>query len=218
MLPPSFEGMNVLTVYLAEDGTILRENVERIGIQDLVKKETRPKDPAGYAKEIADKLGFSADQLGVVGFTFVAEDPKPGSTERPRALGIEYAWPRRPTESEPAFVQGGRTMSAGIDTAAALVIVERLIPEAFGLKDRSRGRPTVVLTAEGEVIRVEYVKNEEMHLQRPNLAPGRVNLTGPTGVELVNKAGVAADVQFIWQYTAAQWEAIDKTLWPAFGP
>jgi hypothetical protein len=218
MLPPGRDGMNILTVYLAEDGTILRENVERIGIQELLKKETRPSDPAGYAKQIADKLGFSADQLGVVGFTFVDSAPKPGSTETPRALGIEYAWPRRPTESEPVVVQGASSRNQGIDTAAALVIVERLIPGAFGLKDLSRGRPTVVLTAEGEVIRVEYVKNEEMHLQRPNLAPGRVNFTGPTSVDLVNKAGVGADVQFIWQYTAAQWEAIDKTLWPAGTP
>jgi hypothetical protein len=217
MLPPSRDGMNVLTVYLADDGTILRENVELRAMAELMKQDSKKDDPASFAKEIAARLGYSADQLGVVGFTFLADVPQPGSTERPRALGIEYAWPRRPTASEPAIIRNASPRNLGINMAAALAIVERLLPEVFTQKDRSQGRPTVVLTAEGEVIRVEYVKIEEMPQQMQKLAPGRVTYSG-TSADLVNKAGAKADVQFIWQFTAAQKEAMDKARLAAPAP
>ncbi len=212
MLPPGREGLNHLTVFLAEDGTIQREFVELRRPEDLRPQAQGNSDAATtLAKTIADKLGLRVEEIGATGFAYLIEGAKPAPEESgnvpavspPRALTIEYAWPRRAHESAPTLGQA-RFLGTGVDTAAALVIVERMLPEAFLMKDSHRGTPTVVLTAEGEVIRAEYVKIEDLAAQFQNLEPGRVDITSEGSVDLVNSAGVRVEFQFIWQLTAAQ--------------
>jgi hypothetical protein len=221
ILPVSREGLNILTVLLSEDGKIQNEHIERLRPEELMNRQ-RPRgdDAADLAKDIAGKLGMSTDELGLVGFTYIAEDPKPASgssdaaspPERARALVIQYAWPRRATESAPTTFQSGvSARNQGVDVKAATTIVEHLMPEAFNMKDYSAntGRPTLVLTSEGEVIRTDYVKSTDMPLQMQKLSPGRVTMTSRS-VELVNSTGQTAEVTLLWQYTQAQKDAMDK--------
>ena len=70
-----------------------------------------------------------------------------------RTLPVYYAWQRRASERGPKFGQGGLISNRPqLDLSAAQRIVERMIPDAFTVKDRAAGEPYVVLSAKGEVI------------------------------------------------------------------
>lgn len=225
LLPVSRNGLNVLTLFLSDDGKIQKEHLEPLRPEEMTKPARvvrADEEAADLAQEIAGKLEMTADQFGLVGFTFMTEEPRPASEPgsapaQPRALVVHYAWPRRATDAAPAIFQDLSIRDRGIDLKAATIIVERLMPEVFKpRREPAEGenlyllpRPTVVLTAEGEVIRTEYLKIADMSLQTQNLAPGRVSSTA-TSVSLTNAAGYTADVFFCWQYTAAQQEQIDK--------
>jgi hypothetical protein len=83
--------------------------------------------------------------------------------EDSRRLFIRYAWERRSGEAlpvpEPERQPGD---DADFDTAAALIVARRYFPDAFvagdpGPMDFRMPMPTVVFTAEGEVIRAGRV-------------------------------------------------------------
>lgn len=222
LLPAGREGLKTLTLFLSDDGRIKSESVDVIRPEEMMKQAERTDmdEAPGISREIAGKLGLSTDQFGVVGFTFMTGDAKPASDEgssvppqRPGALLVFYAFPRHSGDLAPTLLDATGNRELGIDKAAATVIVERLMPDAFafGMRDYPAGKPTLVLTSEGEVLRAAFVKSEDMHLQTRDLAPGRVSMSGG-GATLVNNKGQRADVQFLWQHTQAQKDAAEEAI------
>jgi len=211
MTPPSSDDSNLLTVFLSDDGRILREKVEHL----------TPENAAvvldvgtGMRREeaIATRLGIDVERIGAIGSTTL-EQGTPRTVVDPdglkrvdgvRMLSVRYAWARR--ADEPAAVrepQRVKEPETDIDLAAALVVVEQLLPDAFSHAPPSfadKSRPVVVFTAKGEVIRAGWVQIRngvatESLLQQlvPGMRTGRAR-----SVRLTNKSGATALVEFAW--------------------
>lgn len=215
MLPISSGGINTLTVLLSEDGTIQKEHVEFIGVQQLMQsaQSGRSDDADSRAQDMARKLGIGVDQIGLMGVARLQD----GSVESPgarRVLTVDYAWARKAGEAAPRYGQGGYNsrLTNAIDTDIALKIVERMLPEAFvpaAQNPRSDGRtnmPAVVLSSEGRVLgagRMNMVAGEAMRQEFQRIVPG-VEIYITRSATLLNSAGDRADVQFAWEATPAQ--------------
>jgi hypothetical protein len=212
MTPPSSDETNLLTVFLSDDGRILREKVERVTMQnaDVVLGLSTG---ARREENIAARLGLDVLQIGLIGTTTL-EQGSPRTVvdqdglervEGVRMLSVRYAWARR--MEEPAAIHTPLRADeplADFDLAAALVVVERLLPDAFSYAPPSFAdmmRPTVVFTAKGEVIRAGRVqmRNGVGHdsLLQQQLVPG-VRTGLHRSVRLTNKAGATAMVDFAW--------------------
>ncbi len=164
------------------------------------------------AASIADRLGMDPAQIGLVGFTTLEEGSlvqvldatgTPQPDDRRRMLLVYYAWPRRSTDNGPALGQGAVASGLSMpDLAAALVIVERLIPDVFTLKEPSAGSPTVVFTAKGEVIRAGRVKFKNGggmdSILQEQLVPG-VHTSSFWSPRLRNNAGETVEVTLAWE-------------------
>jgi hypothetical protein len=127
---------------------------------------------AASAQRVASTLDIEVERIGQIGNLRVQEgrdavtDDANGNLVpfgESRVLRVTYAWPRRAGESGPSlqgmgsparFAQGLQQEMAQQDQrlAAAIVIVERLMPEAFTIPNSASGTPVVALTAKGEVI------------------------------------------------------------------
>jgi hypothetical protein len=225
MLPASAGGVNFLTLLLADDGTIQRESVEFRSTQQFA-QTGKPQNAEGRAKEMAHKLGVSADRIGMMGIALMTDEPKSGLASEGRSLVVDYAWTRRASEAGPVSGTGlaaggagrGRSAGGGFDTAAALVIVERLMPEVFLQPQPPAGQtagppatlPAVVLTAEGRVIGTGIIDARPPDFVRnQSIAPGVVIGVNRTS-SLRNRAGTSAQVLFLWEATPQQREALEK--------
>jgi hypothetical protein len=129
-----YTNVNVLTVFMTEDGQIAREAVESITIKSLLAMTPRPLSPRGLiarvlvptpvAVEAFQVLGLDAEQIGQTG-EIVVQPAIGGSTaeelsadENKRAIRfaldtmrfqplvlVRYAWPRRPGEPSGGSLQ-----------------------------------------------------------------------------------------------------------------
>lgn len=212
MLSARGEEFNVVTVFLSEDGRVLREKVEHITPQNAGMVLGGASLP--MPERIALTLGINVGQIGLTGSTTLEKGgtsmvTDPDGTSRlestARMLMVRYAWERRANE-EAATRASVRTMESNpdFDLAAARVVVERLLPDAFSHAPPSfadMSWPTVVFTAKGEVIRAGRVQmrngvNVDLLLQE-QLVPGiRTGLH--RAVRLTDKTGATAMVQFAW--------------------
>jgi hypothetical protein len=212
MTPISSDEISVLTIFLSDDGRILREKVERVTMQNAAVVLGLG---TGVRQEetIAAKLGLDVEQIGLNGTTTLEQGfPKAvvdqngvKRVEGVRQLPVRYAWVRR-TE-EPAAIHTPRRageLQWDFDLAAALVVAERLLPDAFSHAPPSladMARPTVVFTAKGEAIRAGWVQvrngDEFDSLLQAQLVPG-VRTRLHRSVRLTNKAGATAMVTFGW--------------------
>jgi hypothetical protein len=216
MLPAVDGHLNRLTVFLAEDGSIQREKVGRESANRQNSRTFRADDPndvASMAERIASQLELDVGQIGLFGMTSLEngtltvvmdEFGNSRADDKRRMLLVEYAWPRREGEAGPRWGQGSVVGSqrSKVDPATALLIVERVIPEAFAPRDPAMGSPTVVLTAKGEFIRAGHVLSKpyepvQKSLQ-DQLVPG-VQFGYFTEVRLTDKSGAATDVIFAWE-------------------
>jgi hypothetical protein len=200
-----------LVVFMSDDGQIQRESY----VSDPLKGSGRvlssgdPDSVAFLAQQISTSLGVDINQIGLIGLTTLQDGPATignmdGSlnvSDKLRVLPLLYAWPRRAGENGPAWGQFAASGGPTIDTAAALAIVERYMPDAFvRTGDRAVGQPTIVLTAEGKFIRSTRVMQEgpieQRRLQLEQLGRNAIYNTAET---LKNRAGQTADVMFVWE-------------------
>lgn len=182
---------------------------------------------AANAQRMADQLGVPTDRIGLMGNLRVEAGMK-GVTEDPNGvlrpfdestqLLVSYAWPRREGETGPT-VAGRRSPTRSADSlrreleekekrlAPAVIIVERVMPDAFELRNSEAGMPVVGLTARGETlgaIRLNTRGNEQLsgramaiELQKVDARFG--SRMGMSKMEtLTNEAGHTADVMFVW--------------------
>lgn len=216
MRPATGGELNRLSIFLSEDDRILREHVEepmRRPQNGTVLVSSDPNDVVRLATRIAERLDLEVDQVGLIGGFSLEEgsvvaimDAAGGvrTDDRRKVLLVEYAWPRREGESGPRWGQGGSAArTPSVDPAAALTIVEATIPDAFTVKDRAAGDPTLVFTAKGEFIRAGRVhpKPDQPSFMtlREQLVPDVEPATSFSTVRVTNKAGVTADVTFAWK-------------------
>lgn len=213
MRPSSSEEISLLTVLLSDDGRVLREKRELITMQTAgvvmgLGSAARPEEI------LALQLGIDASQIGLVGSTILERGTARIITdgnglthfEGREALVVRYAWTRR--IEEPAAVTRPRVAiqpQADFDQAAALVVVERLMPDVFSHGPPSleefQVSPTVVFTADGAVLRTGRVQTRNGvtldSLLQEQVVPG-VRTVLHRSVRLTNKAGATAQVTFAW--------------------
>jgi hypothetical protein len=209
-------GINTLTVLLTESGGVDRENVEFVAFQSTAAAVEKPPGPETRAADMARKLGVDIERIGLMGSTLI-DDPSADPASRRRLL-INYAWPRRAGEARPVFGQSGnRSIGTAIDHAAALLVVERVLPEAFLQADSVEGpptsRPLIVFTTEGKVIgtgRLNMQSGEPFEQQIQKIAPGVETYTN-TSFSVRNVAGKSAQLHFVWEATPIQKEELAKT-------
>ena len=211
LLPTNGEVLNRLTVFLSDEGQIVREVVEQTRFDAL---RRAPLEDAQFAERIAERvaqtLSMDASLIGVVGFTYVNSG---GSLTRGREGGstllVQYAFPRRPGETGPSMpmANAAQQRPQSFDTAAALALAEHYFSSAFGSVESAAGTPTVVLDQQGRVLRaglVQYRSGQihEVSLQQQLMPDARlVRLVSPT---LRNSAGSSAVVTFAWVSTQGQ--------------
>jgi DNA-binding protein len=216
LLPVTGDEINQLAVLLSADGRIQREKVQHLDMYNMAAVLGQVSNTGSNTSDLlVAQLGVDPAQLGAVGVTMLeAGESKlvtePNGESRPggdrRALIVLYAWPRN--DNEPASARREVRRSAeesGINTSAALAIVERMIPDAFTGPgyDLAAGLPTVVLTRRGEVIRAGRIplrNGVDFRSQvRDQLVPGAsIDSTAIRSVKLTNQAGASAGVILVW--------------------
>jgi hypothetical protein len=176
---------------------------------------------------MADQLGVPADRIGLMGNLRVEAGMK-GATEDPSGvlrpfdettqLLVSYAWPRREGETGPTTA-GLRRPTTPAESlrreleekekrlAPAVIIVERVMPDAFERRNAEAGMPVVALTARGETlgaIRLNTRGNEQLSPRAMGIELQKVDARfgsqmGMSKMEtLTNEAGRTADVMFVW--------------------
>jgi len=228
LMPASSPDLKRLTVFLSEDGSITHAKVDNYFSPTESHKMLiggDPNDAIFLAQKIADRLGIDITEMGVVGATSLERgstalipDGNGGWKPDPslRRLPVYYAWARRASDAGPTFMQSGSTSNRStLDVSAALRIVERMIPDAFTVKDTAAGEPTVVLTANGEVIAAGRVKHDpnvskpEDTVLQEQLVPG-VRTNSFSNVRVKNNLGEVADVSFAWEMPEEMQAAMKK--------
>lgn len=180
---------------------------------------------AASAQRVASTLDIEVERIGLIGNLRVQEgrnavtDDANGNLVpfgQSRVLRVTYAWPRRAGESGPSlqgmgsparFAQGLQQERAQKDErqAAAIVIVERLMPEAFTVPNSEAGTPVVALTAKGEVIGAVRLNNGggQPSPRLVNQALRQLHAGFQQGARsntetLRNSSGATAQVVFAW--------------------
>jgi hypothetical protein len=112
--PRPLADINVLTLFMNEDGSIARERIEQKNADELLAQyattETSPYsfwNPPPVAAGEFTTLGLGPDQIGVSGYVIVhPKQPDHGITAvMPPGVVVRYAWPRRPGEPIGGFPQ-----------------------------------------------------------------------------------------------------------------
>ncbi|MEO8315450.1 MAG: hypothetical protein ABI645_11720 [Pseudomonadota bacterium] len=195
-LPDTSNEVNVLTVFLSEEGRILREKVDLVDNQNA-STIMGASGGARRAEPIARTLGIDAEKIGTIGMTSLEKGGL-----------VRYAWERQSGQSAPARVPEPAPADApDFDFAAALTVVKHLFPDAFSHAepapaDYELPMPTVVFTAKGKVIssgrlQMSYGVSMDKQLQE-QLVPGiRTGLDRI--VRLTDKTGATALVHFAWE-------------------
>ncbi|MEO8315764.1 MAG: hypothetical protein ABI645_13345 [Pseudomonadota bacterium] len=207
-------GWNTLTVLLAENGEIQRENVEFIGYEEQRSAGQKSPGPEVRAAEMARKLGVDVERIGLMGSTTIADSPL--FVAGRRWLRVEYAWVRRADESKPKYGPDRvNPMFSTVDQAAALTVVEEVFPEVFLQADPpSDGpapiRPIIVFTTDGKVIATGWVNMQANDFEQQILKISGVEIYSNTSVSLRTAAGKRVELHFAWEATPAQKEQIEK--------
>jgi hypothetical protein len=191
-MAPTNGVMSYVTVLLSESGTIERQSVDHVGTEEMRQRIQMSGDQRALA--VARRLGISVDQIGLMGFTTLRDDSA-------RGLVVDFAWQRRADETGPVYRQGNAKNEAGIDTAVALALVERVMPDAFmgDEVEHNLGRPVVMLTQQGEIVRTARLKTgKDVNELVRELVPGFAIGSGDTAI-LTNNRGQTAAVYFVWQ-------------------
>ena len=166
---------------------------------------------------MARKLGVGIEQIGVMGTTMIHNS----ATDRASIayLMIDYAWTRRRGEVTARIGQDeNKVQGLGVDEDAALVVIERMMPEVFLQAERPASgpptnAPTIVFTTDGKAVgvgRINLQISEPPAQQVQKFAPG-VQVYSGTGVSVRNAGGKTAEVYFFWEATPAQKEELEKT-------
>lgn len=205
LLPVLGDHVNRVTVYMTADGQV-----------DQLYTELRHKEqllPIGAIEPVQwaplwEPLGLRPDQLGVIGLTYAYAGL--ANAEDRKWMIVRYAFPRR--EGEPL---GGLTVAATaaapqdtFDSAAALAIVERHLPDVFRSGEQGSGTPAIVLSGSGEVIMATRVPTrlgvspEAVRALQEQAAPG-VQLSRFVARPVRNAEGAGATVLFAWDVLTA---------------
>jgi hypothetical protein len=192
MLPSTGTGISHVTVLLSGAGAIKREVAGYVDTNALQEQEDW--SAVKRAEIIARVLGISKDEIGLMGSVPVYDN------DSKRGVFVDYAWQRLPGESAPQYRQGGwdRFGPEGVDTATALEVAERVMPDAFmGVEvERALGIPTILLSEKGEFIRTGRTKSSDPR----NTFPG-ISIASFRMLVLKNGKGATSAIYFMWQGT-----------------
>jgi hypothetical protein len=195
MAPPDATGGSHLTILLSAAGEIRREVAGHIDRDALQQQEEW--SAIKRAEWMASVLGISKEEIGMMGSVTVVEE---GTN---RGVVVDYAWQRLPGESTPQYRQAGwdqdRHGQEGVDTAAAVQVIERVMPDAFmGGEEvgRELGIPTILLTEKGEFIRTGRTGGSSSDPRKT--FPG-VHIATFRMLVLKNGKGATCAVYFLWQ-------------------
>jgi hypothetical protein len=190
MLPAIGAGGSHVTVLLSAAGAIQREVA---GYMDRdAMQEQEDWSASKRAEAMAGVLGINKDQIGMMGRVGVSD------SDTKRGVLVDYAWQRLPGESAPQYRQGGPGSDEGVDLAAALAVVERVMPDAFMGEqvELALGIPAILLTEKGEFVRTARVKSGNPETVFPGISFATWRL-----MALKNGKGATAGVYFMWQGT-----------------
>jgi len=214
MMPTNGEDARALTVFLSEDGRVLREKVDLLRWQDFIAGRVVA---SSKEEDIAAKLGIGVGQIGAVGTTQLMQEHRTVVTDHSglsrledagRSIFVRYVWERKDGDPAPdRALEHALAEPADFDIAAAVIVVQQLFPHAFSHSDPAAmdvlmPMPTVVFTARGEVIRSGYVQmvvNEPDTLQK-QLVPG-ISTGLDRIVRLTDKTGATTMVHFAWEWS-----------------
>lgn len=133
-----------LTVLLDADGGLLNQHVDRVERDQIAATPTGAREVQAMASEVARRLNIDVAKIGRLGTTAVRDGAL-------RYL-VVYAW-RRGHDERGAHVLDPLSAGPRIDAEAARKLLDRHFP---GVGGEVAGTPTVVLTADGEVLRIGY--------------------------------------------------------------
>lgn len=151
------------------------------------------------AERFAEQMDVEPDQIGLMGNTVLEHHGEAG----PQVLMVRYAWQRRSTEAGPSLGQASAAAQAPrVDAADALLVVKHALPDAFTHQDPSLGTPTIVLTAEGQVIQAGWVRAEAGRAiattLNEQLVPG-VETGYFSSVTVTDETGATARISLAWE-------------------
>jgi hypothetical protein len=195
-LPISSNESSMLTVFLSEEGRILREKVDTVNDQNA-SVILGASGGARRAEAIARTLGIDVDKIGAIGMTTLEQ-----------GVLVRYAWERQSGQTDSVRVPDRAPADEpDFDIAAALTVVKHLFPDAFTHADPTPAgnlppMPTVVFTAKGEVLnagRAQMSNGVSMDKQlQEQLVPG-ISTGLDRIVRLTDKTGATAMVHFAWE-------------------
>lgn len=193
-----------LTVLLDADGGLLNQHVDRVAREQIAGTPTDAGEVQAMASEVARRLNIDVAKIGRLGTTAVRDGAS-------RYL-VVYAW-RRGLDERAAHVLDPLSAGPRIDTEAARKLLDRHFPSVGG---DAAGTPTVVLTADGEVLRSGYAPLKsggltQAALDGPLLADLRAE---DLWLQSLQGGGASRQALFIWQadanaaFVAAQPQAL----------
>lgn len=191
-LPLASGERNRLMVLLAEDGTILEQDVQRYSQPDIRPAPNDGNQEPGFAQIMAGVLGISEDRIGVMGATTVLLQD--------RAIFVVYAWQRGAGETAPR-IYGRPPAAASFDDRLALELVRRHLPGTFSGSGGGAGTPVMLLSPAGEVLRSGHVPMRSGGLTRETLQNPLLEDVQIASVALRsirNDNGTAREVLFVW--------------------
>lgn len=183
-----------LTVLLDADGRLLNQHVDRVARDRIAGAPTDRRQVQAMASQVAQRLGIDVAQIGLLGTTAVRDGAA-------RYL-VDYAWQRGRDEQAP-HVLAPLASGPRIDAAVARKLLDRHFPASGG--SDAAGTPTVVLTADGEVLRTGLAPLKsggltQAALRGPLLADLRVEDLWLQRFE--DAGGGSSQALFIWQANA----------------
>lgn len=160
LMPVVSEQVNRVTVFLSEDGKVVRHFVETYNVSDARPSGDQvPEDVGRYW----EALGLRLDQLGPMGITQILAQVPGGTGPEWKNQGrmvVRYAWARRPDEpigGVPLAQRRPRILP--FTHADVATVVDHFLPGALNDKGETRsGTPWLVLSQKGDVVRSGYVK------------------------------------------------------------
>lgn len=207
--PGSDPEKNRVLIFLSNAGEILREVVEKVGAGAA---SGGTPDAVAIAQRFASLVEIEADQIGLMGNTVIQKGAlrtvvDASGTSRledhREILLVRFAWQRNPNESGPSLGQSGAaTRGPSVNPAHALIVVQKVLPDAFTHRDAGAGTPTIVLTARGAVKQAGWVhyKNLESMSKtlQDQLVPG-IETSSFSSVTVTDQDGVSANVSLAWE-------------------
>jgi hypothetical protein len=196
---PASGDVPLLTVLMATDGTIDRDNLEWRPlpggsiVEDMFEADAR----ARFAG-----LGASPDELGRTGTLFLTDTRQTG-VDCCGMLVVSYAWPQTaPAPAADRVVSGKVGAAPAIDEATALAILKRHFTTRELLDNSDGAEPWVLLDSSGAVLRTgraAFDDSAKLEAYLEAIYPGiRTDAFVGTSIKDPANGGRYIAAQFLW--------------------